>query len=112
MAGMLAVKHKITCVATSGSRIYVLCGKASKSLARFTIHPSFSIARDEDGAGSIENISQEETTPDGGKEGLQEVSLDTEVDIEPCECTVSGTQPPDGTFTGFYVDLCIQGYLL
>ena len=94
VAGMLAVKHKITCVATSGSHIYVLCGKASKPLARFTIHPSFSIARDGDGAGSIENIPQEETTPDGGKEGLQEVPLDTEVDIESSERTLSETQPP------------------
>ena len=96
VAGMLVVKHKITCVATCGSHIYVLCGKASKPLARFTIHPSFSIARDEDGAGSIENIPQDETAPDGEEEGLQEVPLDIEVDIEPSEHTLSETQPPSG----------------
>ena len=73
MAGVLTGKHKITCVATSGSHIYILCGNASKSLARFAICPSFSLARDEEGAGSMENISQEETTPNAGKEGLQEV---------------------------------------
>ena len=94
VAGMLAVKHKITCVATCGNHIYVLCGKASKPLARFTIHPSFSLARDEDGVGSIENVPQKETTPDGGEEGLQEVPLDTEINIEPSERTLSETQPP------------------
>lgn len=96
VAGVLAVQHKITCVATSGNHIYVLCGKASRPLARFTIHPSFSIARDGDGVGSIENIPQEETTTDGGKDDLQEVPLDTEVDIDPGDGTLSEPRPPSG----------------
>ena len=45
----------------------------------------------------MENISQEETTPNaGGKGGLTRGTLDTEVDIEPSERTLSETQPPDG----------------
>lgn len=96
VAGVLAVQHKITCVATSGSHIYVLCGKASRPLARFTIHPSFSIVKDGDGVGSTENVPQEETTIDGGKDDLQEVPLDTEVDIEPGDGTLSEPRPPFG----------------
>ena len=62
VVGVLCLEHKISCVATNGKFVYVLCDGVARPLARFTVHSSFlkSIqkvkAREESDAVSVSSV--------------------------------------------------------
>ena len=62
VVGVLCLEHKISCVATNGKFVYVLCDGVTRPLARFTVHSSFlkSIqkvkAREESDAVSVSSV--------------------------------------------------------
>ena len=94
VVGMLVLEQKITCVTTSGSHIYVLCGKSSKPLTRLTIHPLFLRARGGgDGAGNAAAVPQEVETPEQEVRLPQESTVDIVVVGETGELTPADTHP-------------------
>lgn len=94
VAGMLVLEQKITSVTTSGSHIYILCGKSSKPLTRLTIHPSFLRARGGGGdAGNMADSPQDVKTPEEEARLTKESVVDIVVVGETGELTSADTHP-------------------
>ena len=78
VVGAMTVEHPITAVATSGSRIYVLCGGVGRPLVRLSVHPA--VVRAE----AVASESRHQVEADSGKTALKEKSEIKAVATESC----------------------------